>query len=156
MSRLHHHLRQQQTTLLKTGSYFVLHIVVAICVAYSVTRDWHLAMTLSLLEPSVQAVAFFLHEKIWARVPSMRARTLAKTATYYVMHLCVAAGVTYSVTGDWLTALTLSLLEPTVQMFFYYGHERLWGRYLKRRAAAKAPGLSTPTPAPAASAPTSG
>ena len=34
----------------------------------------------------------------------------------------------YAVTGDWLAALTLSLLEPTVQAVVYFFHERLWVR----------------------------
>lgn len=135
MSRLHHHIREHQPTLQKTGSYFVMHIVVAMGVAYAVTGDVVLAMTLSLLEPCVQAVAYFLHEKAWARVAVQRWRMLAKTGSYYVMHLVVAAGVAYSVTGDWVVALTLSLLEPTVQMFFYYVHERLWQRRAQARLA---------------------
>ncbi len=52
-------------TLKKTASYYLMHILVAAAVAYAVTGDWVLAFTLSLLEPSVQAVAFFFHEKAW-------------------------------------------------------------------------------------------
>ncbi|WP_376750748.1 DUF2061 domain-containing protein [Comamonas terrigena] len=36
--------------------------------------------------------------------------------------------VAYTVTGSWIQALTLSLLEPTVQMIFFYLHEKLWER----------------------------
>ena len=36
------------------------------------------------------------------------------------------AAVAYAVTGDWLAALTLSLLEPTVQAVVYFFHERIW------------------------------
>lgn len=54
-------------TLMKTGSYYVMHIVVAATVAYAVTGEWWAALTLSLLEPSVQAVAYFFHERAWAR-----------------------------------------------------------------------------------------
>ncbi|WP_284336395.1 DUF2061 domain-containing protein [Comamonas sp. NoAH] len=63
----------------------------------------------------------------------MRYRTLVKTGTYYVMHLLVAAGVAFAVTGDWVAALTLSLLEPTVQMAFFYLHERLWEKKTQRK-----------------------
>lgn len=54
-------------TLKKTASYYVMHILVAAAVAYAVTGNWLLAFTLSLLEPTVQAVAFFFHEKAWQR-----------------------------------------------------------------------------------------
>ena len=96
------------------------------------TGDWLAALTLSLLEPSVQAVAYFVHDTAWLRVPLQRWRTLAKTASYYAVHLVVAAGVAYAVTGDWLAALTLSLLEPTVQMLFFFVHEKLWEHKAQR------------------------
>ena len=64
MTRL---VRQNWFTLKKTGSYYVMHIGIAAAVAYGVTGDLLTAVTLSLLEPSVQAVAFFFHEKAWAR-----------------------------------------------------------------------------------------
>ena len=54
-------------TLKKTASYYAMHMVVAATVAWAVTGDIWMALTLSLLEPTVQAVAFFFHEKAWAR-----------------------------------------------------------------------------------------
>ena len=66
--------------------------------------------------------------------------TLAKTLSYYVVHITVAAMVAYAVTGDLMVALTLSLLEPTVQAFVYFFHEKAWQRFnggaLKKMAAA--------------------
>jgi len=133
MSNLHHLLRKNETALTKTASYYVIHVVVAAAVAYAVTGNLIAAMTLSLLEPSVQAVAYFAHDKAWVRVPVARLRTLWKTLSYYAVHLVVAAGVAYAVTGDWMVALTLSLLEPTVQMAFFYVHEKLWEKKLQRK-----------------------
>ncbi len=52
--------------------------------------------------------------------------TIKKTASYYFTHITVAAIVAYGVTGDFVAAITLSLLEPTVQAFVYFFHERLW------------------------------
>ena len=54
--------------------------------------------------------------------------TLMKTGSYYVMHITVAAGVAYAVTGDVIASLTLSLLEPSVQAVAYFFHERAWSR----------------------------
>lgn len=135
MSHLQQLIRTHESALLKTASYYVVHIMVAACVAYAVTGNWYTAMTLSLLEPSVQAVAYFLHDKAWLRVPAIRCRTLLKTLSYYGVHLVVAASVAYSVTGDWVAALTLSLLEPTVQMLFFFIHEKLWEQQILHKAA---------------------
>jgi uncharacterized membrane protein len=59
--------RANLPTLKKTASYYVVHIVVASLVAYAVTGNLLMSLTLSLLEPTVQAVAFFFHEKAWER-----------------------------------------------------------------------------------------
>ena len=67
MTRLIKTLRQNQLTLTKTASYYVIHITVAACVAYAVTGNLIASLTLSLLEPTVQAFAFFFHEKAWER-----------------------------------------------------------------------------------------
>ena len=51
----------------KTLSYYIMHISIAMLVGYFVTGSWAMAIALSLLEPTVQAFAFFFHEKIWER-----------------------------------------------------------------------------------------
>ena len=61
--------------------------------------------------------------------------TMQKTASYYVMHIAVAASVAYAVTGNLAASLTLSLLEPTVQAFVYFFHERFWNSVGKSRKA---------------------
>jgi uncharacterized membrane protein len=60
-------VRANLPTLKKTASYYVVHVTVAAMVAYAVTGNFLLSLTLSLLEPSVQAFAFFFHEKAWQR-----------------------------------------------------------------------------------------
>lgn len=73
MTRLHQLLRANRPTLLKTSSYYLIHIMVAACVAYAVTRNFWASLTLSLLEPTVQAVAYFFHEKAWNRAQARQA-----------------------------------------------------------------------------------
>ena len=67
-------------TLKKTASYYLVHITVAAAVAYAVTGDLFMAFTLSLLEPTVQAVAFFCHEKVWERGSKKSAAATAASA----------------------------------------------------------------------------
>ena len=67
MSLIRRTARQNKTMLMKTGSYYLIHICVAALVAYAVTGNLWASLTLSLLEPTVQAVAFFFHEKAWDR-----------------------------------------------------------------------------------------
>jgi len=77
MSHIRRVARQNQTMLMKTGSYYLIHICVAALVAYAVTGNLWASLTLSLLEPTVQAVAFFFHEKAWDRAGRRAARQSA-------------------------------------------------------------------------------
>lgn len=73
MARIRQFAHQNKTMLMKTGSYYLIHISVAAVVAYAVTGNLWASLTLSLLEPTVQAVAFFFHEKAWDRAGRRRA-----------------------------------------------------------------------------------
>lgn len=79
MSRIRAAARQNLPTLMKTGSYYVVHVCVAALVAYAVTGNLIASLTLSLLEPSIQAVAFFFHEKALDRV--LRRKAAAEAGT---------------------------------------------------------------------------
>jgi len=53
---------------LKTASYSLMHLIVAIAVAYAITQDWRAALAVGLIEPAVQTLAFLLHDRAWARL----------------------------------------------------------------------------------------
>lgn len=52
---------------MKTASYAVMHLIVAITVAYALTLDWRKALAIGLIEPFVQTFAFALHDRYWRR-----------------------------------------------------------------------------------------
>ncbi len=56
-------------------------------------------------------------------------RTLKKTLSYYIMHISVAMMVAYVITGKLMMAATLSLIEPTVQAFAFFFHEKVWNYF---------------------------
>lgn len=55
-------------------------------------------------------------------------RAALKPLTYSIMHLCVAVGVAFALTGDWRIALGVGLIEPIVQTGAYVLHEEAWAR----------------------------
>lgn len=57
---------------LKTGSYSLMHLTVAIAVTDTITRDWRAALAVGLIEPAVQTVAFLIHDRIWSRIDARR------------------------------------------------------------------------------------
>lgn len=60
---------------LKTTTYGVMHFIVAVLVAYVLTRDIAVALSVGILEPMVQTVAYTLHERIWARKGGPQAKS---------------------------------------------------------------------------------
>ncbi|MFN3229864.1 MAG: DUF2061 domain-containing protein [Asticcacaulis sp.] len=54
-------------TTLKTGTYAVMHLCVAVTVTYAITGNWKAALAIGLIEPFVQTFAYMGHEKVWAR-----------------------------------------------------------------------------------------
>jgi uncharacterized membrane protein len=63
----HSHANCFKITCLKTGSYAVMHFMVAIAVAYALTRDWTAALAIGTIEPLVQTVAFYFHDRAWSK-----------------------------------------------------------------------------------------
>jgi uncharacterized membrane protein len=60
----------------KTSTYGVMHFVVAVSVAFALTRDWRIALAIGLLEPAVQTVAYAAHERLWEKLwPARPAHT---------------------------------------------------------------------------------
>jgi uncharacterized membrane protein len=53
--------------LLKTMSFATLHFGVAFCVAYVLTGSMAVATGIGLVEPLVNTVAFYWHERLWRR-----------------------------------------------------------------------------------------
>jgi len=58
---------RSKIALMKTGTYAIMHLVVAIAVAYALTGSWTMALAIGLIEPAVQTVAFAFHERAWSR-----------------------------------------------------------------------------------------
>lgn len=57
---------------LKIASYGVMHLLVAILVAFAITRDWRLALAVGLVEPFFQTIAYSIHDRVWHRVERRR------------------------------------------------------------------------------------
>ncbi len=56
----------------KTLSFALVHMVVAFSVVYLMTGSWALGGAVALIEPAVNTVAYFFHEKVWERVSARR------------------------------------------------------------------------------------
>lgn len=68
------------TDLLKTLTYLTIHLSVGFSVAYLMTGSVQIAGGIALVEPCVNAVAFFFHEKAWKGFLAVKPRGPAAAA----------------------------------------------------------------------------
>lgn len=73
----------------KTITFAILHFTVAFSVAYLLTGSIAISSTVALVEPIVNTVAFFFHEKAWQRFENKR-RVKQDTAQQHANNKCVA------------------------------------------------------------------
>jgi uncharacterized membrane protein len=52
----------------KTLSYGMMHMAVAIMVAYALSGSWKIALGIGIIEPLVQTFAYHFHEKFWKKI----------------------------------------------------------------------------------------
>lgn len=60
------------TDMMKTFTYLTIHLTIGFSVAYAMTGSVALAGGIAIIEPCINAVAFFFHEKAWKRLGSGR------------------------------------------------------------------------------------
>lgn len=60
--------------MIKTMTFACVHFSVAFVVTYLLTGSWVLGGLIALIEPMVNTVAYFFHEKAWDWAGRRRAR----------------------------------------------------------------------------------
>ncbi|MGR5133927.1 DUF2061 domain-containing protein [Vibrio alfacsensis] len=58
---------RQWMTKLKTASFATIHFSVAFTVVYLLTGDAFVGGLMAMLEPTLNTVAYYFHEKVWLR-----------------------------------------------------------------------------------------
>lgn len=53
---------------------------------------------------------------------------MAKSASFGVLHLVVAFGVSYGLTGDMAIAGAITFIEPAANTVVHYFHDKHWPR----------------------------
>lgn len=64
----------------KTLSFAIVHFIVAFSVGFALTGSLAIGGAIALIEPALNTVAYFFHEKAWDRVRAPRGRMLSQPA----------------------------------------------------------------------------
>jgi uncharacterized membrane protein len=117
--------------MIKTLTFAGIHFSIATMVAFALTGDFLLGSLVAMVEPTINTGAFYLHEKLWQKLPYLKRReskTQVKTASFAVIHFSVAFIVTYLLTGDAFIGGLMATIEPAINSIAYFFHERVWQR----------------------------
>lgn len=55
--------------ILKTITYSLCHLMAAIAIAYAITGNIWIALSIGIIEPIAQIFVFVLHDWVWERGP---------------------------------------------------------------------------------------
>ncbi len=58
--------------LVKTVTFAVMHFTVAFLVTWALTGDILIGSLVAMVEPAINTVAFYFHEKVWSRLKHPR------------------------------------------------------------------------------------
>jgi uncharacterized membrane protein len=82
--------RSVRSLALKIASYGAMHLVVAMLVAFAITRDWRMALAIGVVEPFFQTIAYSFHDRVWHRIERRRMRSnMEETAEAFTARLDV-------------------------------------------------------------------
>jgi len=70
---------------------------------------------------------------------------MAKSASFGVMHLCIAFGVSYALTGSMAVAGAITVVEPVCNTVAHYFFDKWWARRHARPQADSATAAAHPT-----------
>jgi uncharacterized membrane protein len=82
-----------------------------------------------MIEPSVNTLAFYVHEKVWQKnrfLNALGTSTRIKTISFSLVHFSVAFTVVYMLTGDALAGGIIATIEPAINTVVFYFHEKVW------------------------------
>lgn len=110
----------------KSATFGTLHLGIAFGVCYAFTGDWLAASAYTAIEPAANTVAHHFFDRWWARSGGRSA--WAKALLFGLMHLAIAFGVCWALTGSVLAASAQTVVEPLVNMVALVVFDRWWQR----------------------------
>lgn len=62
--------------MVKTFTFAILHFSIAFTVAYVLTGSIVVGGAVALVEPAINTVGFYIHERIWKRIEARKMATM--------------------------------------------------------------------------------
>jgi len=119
--------RQSGPGWAKTLSFTAIHLVIAITLGWAFTGSFVLAGLLALIEPAVNTLAHHRLDRWWSRRERRHPRArLHKTLLFGASHLAIAVAVGWALTGSFVLASALAIVEPLANTVAHHFFDRWW------------------------------
>lgn len=68
----------------KTFTFAILHFSIAFTVAYVLTGSFVVGGAVALIEPAINTVGFYFHERVWQRIEARRGQNIENHGRWVV------------------------------------------------------------------------
>lgn len=111
----------------KTLSFTAIHLVIAVTLGWCFTGSFVLAGLLALIEPAVNTLAHHRLDHWWAaRGQRHRHARMHKTVLFGATHLVIAVAVGWALTGSFVLASALAIVEPLANTLAHHFFDHWW------------------------------
>jgi uncharacterized membrane protein len=119
--------RQPGPSWPKTFCFTLIHLVIAATLGWWFTGSFVLAGLIALVEPAVNTVAHHRLDRWWSARPRPHVHArLHKTLLFGVIHLAIAVAVGWALTGSFILASALAIVEPLANTVVHHFFDRWW------------------------------
>lgn len=122
-------------SILKTISWRVIGTLDTVLLSWFITGTLTLAFSIGLVELFSKLILYFFHERGWSTVQwgkkrngrgDKAVRSLVKTVSWRIVGTLDTIVLSYLITGQVETALSIGGVELITKMVLYFIHERVW------------------------------
>jgi uncharacterized membrane protein len=118
----------------RKGSQIITHLAIGFAIAYAVTGSIALGGLAVLIEPVLNVLLVPFHERMWHRRlqgafgQRRKLMRMLEKCSLTTLHMGVAFGVLYGVTGSLAFGGLAAVLEPVCNVMLMPVHDRLWDK----------------------------
>jgi uncharacterized membrane protein len=135
----------QNRSLIKATTWRILASLDTFTISYFLTGDFKIAASIGGIEIFTKLIVYFLHERFWnnvkwgkretkdpshLKIEETKRRSLAKALTWRVLGSLDTITISFVLTGQIKTAITIGTIEIFTKLLIYFLHERAWN-YVK-------------------------
>lgn len=117
--------------LAKTITWRIVGTIDTIIIGFLISGSLEAGLQIGFAELITKMVLYYLHERVWFKLRifkegSSRVRHILKTLTWRLIGTIDTICLSWWITGDATTGLTIGGIEVFSKLILYYLHERVW------------------------------